>query len=43
MALNPLSGGLDTAKTAGLLVIGAIGVLALLRKGFGGVNISVGS
>lgn len=39
---NPLSGGLDSAKTAGLLVIGAVGVLALLRKGFAGVRIGIG-
>lgn len=33
---------LDTAKTAGLLVIGAIAALALLRKGFGSVTVHVG-
>lgn len=32
----------DTARTAGLLVIGSLAVLVLLRKGFAGVRISVG-
>lgn len=39
---NPLSGGLDSAKVAGLLVIGAVCVLAGLRKGFAGVRIGLG-
>lgn len=32
----------DSAKTAGLIVVGALGVLVLLRKGFAGVRIHVG-
>lgn len=32
----------DTPHAAGALVIGAVIVLALLRKGFGGVNIKIG-
>jgi hypothetical protein len=34
---------LDSAKVAGLLVIGAVIALSLLRKGFGPVRVSVGS
>lgn len=34
--------GLDSAKAAGLLVIGSVLVLSALRKGFGNVRISVG-
>lgn len=33
---------LDTARTAGLLVVGAIGVLWALRKTFGGVTVKLG-
>jgi hypothetical protein len=33
---------LDTARVAGLLVIGALGVLVVLRKSFGGVAIKLG-
>jgi hypothetical protein len=33
---------LDTAKVAGLLVIGSVVLLAVLRKGFGGVSVRVG-
>lgn len=33
---------IDSAKAAGLLVIGAVVVLAALRKGFGDVRISIG-
>jgi hypothetical protein len=39
---NPLSGGLDSAKTAGVLVIGAVCLLAAIRKGFGSVRIGIG-
>jgi hypothetical protein len=35
-------GGLDSAKAAGLLVIGSVVVLSALRRGFGNVRISVG-
>lgn len=35
-------GGLDSAKAAGLLVIGSVVVLSALRKGFGNVRISIG-
>lgn len=34
---------MDTAKTAGALAIGAVLLLAVLRKGFGGVNVTLGS
>lgn len=40
--LGQAIGGMDSAKVAGLLVIGSLGVLALLRKGFGGIRIHVG-
>lgn len=33
---------LDTAKTAGLIVVGAVVVLALTRKAFGGVRVGLG-
>lgn len=33
---------MDTAKVAGGLALGAVVVLALLRRGFGGVNITIG-
>lgn len=33
---------LDTARTAGLLVVGALGVLWALRKSFGGVTVKLG-
>jgi hypothetical protein len=35
-------GQLDTAKTAGLIVLGALGVLIALRKSFGGVTVKLG-
>jgi len=35
-------GAMDSAKAAGLVVIGAVAVLALLRKGFSGVSVHVG-
>lgn len=41
-ALTNRLGGMDSAKAAGLLVVGALGVLALLRKGFGDVRIHIG-
>ena len=31
----------DTAKVAGLCVFAAIGLLAVLRKGFGGVSAAI--
>lgn len=34
---------LDTAKVAGLLTVGALGVLVVLRKSFGGVSVKLGS
>lgn len=34
---------LDTAKVAGLMVISAVVVLSVLRKGFAGVSVRVGS
>ncbi|MFD7908346.1 hypothetical protein ACFV4G_39660 [Kitasatospora sp. NPDC059747] len=33
---------LDSAKIAGLLVIGSVLILSALRKGFGGVSVRVG-
>lgn len=33
---------MDTAKTAGAIVIGAVLVLALTRKAFGGVRVGLG-
>lgn len=33
---------LDTAKVAGLIVFGALGVLITLRKSFGGVTVKLG-
>lgn len=35
-------GGMDTAKASGLLVLGAIVVLAVTRKAFGGVRVGLG-
>jgi len=32
----------DTAKVSALLVFAALGMLAVLRKGFGGISASVG-
>lgn len=43
MNLPSLSGGLDSPKCAGILTVGAVVVLALLRRGFGSVNVSLGS
>ncbi len=39
---NGVSAQLDTAKVAGLLVIGSVVILALVRKGFGGVSVRIG-
>jgi hypothetical protein len=33
---------LDTPRIAGLLVVGALGVLWALRKSFGGVSVKLG-
>ena len=35
-------GGMDSAKAAGLFVIGSVIVLGLLRRGFSGVAIHLG-
>lgn len=40
--MGGLTGGLDSAKVAGLLVVGSLVVLALTRKAFGGVRIGIG-
>lgn len=40
--LGNLPGGMDSAKAAGLLVVGAVVVLALTRRAFGGVKINLG-
>lgn len=34
---------MDTPRMAGLLVVAAVVGLALLRKGFGGVRVSIGN
>lgn len=34
---------LDSAKVAGLMVIGAVLILSAMRRGFGGVSVHVGS
>lgn len=41
-AKSNLSGGMDSAKAAGLIAIGAVVVLALLRRGFAGVRVGIG-
>lgn len=41
-ALTDRLGGMDSAKAAGLLTIGAVLVLGCLRKGFKGVSVHVG-
>lgn len=41
--LGTLTGNLDTAKVAGLIVIGAVLVLGGLRKSFASVRVSLGS
>jgi hypothetical protein len=41
-ALAARVGPMDSAKAAGLITIGALVVLALMRKGFHGVRIGVG-
>lgn len=38
-----LTGNLDTAKVAGLIVIGAVLVLGGLRKSFASVRVGLGS
>jgi hypothetical protein len=43
MQLPILAGGFDSAKAAGILALGALGVLVALRRGFGSVNVTVGS
>lgn len=42
MSARAALAGMDSAKAAGLLVIGSVLVLAALRKGFGNVRISIG-
>lgn len=36
-------GPMDSAKAAGLLVLGALVVLGLMRKGFHGVSVGIGN
>ncbi len=38
-----MGANLDSAKVAGLIVVGAVVALSFLRKGFGGVSVHVGS
>jgi len=42
MDTSTLSGGLDSAKVAGLMVLGAVAVLAISRRAFGGVRVGLG-
>lgn len=42
MAVNPLAGGIDSPKAAGIITIGALVALVLLRKGFHGARVTVG-
>lgn len=41
-AVTDKLGGMDAAKAAGLITIGALAVLALMRRGFHGVRIGIG-
>ena len=43
MNLPNFGAGLDSPKAAGVITIAAVLVLGLLRRGFGGVNIGLGS
>lgn len=38
-----MGANLDSAKVAGLIVVAAVAVLSLMRKGFAGVSVHVGS
>ena len=40
--LRALAGQLDSAKVAGLLALGALAALVVLRKGFAGVTVKIG-
>lgn len=42
MSTLPGLGVIDAPKAAGLLALGAIGLLVVLRRGFGGVAIKLG-
>lgn len=39
---TPTLASMDTAKVAGLIVVGAVLTLAALRKGFGGIRVGLG-
>lgn len=39
---SAMAGNIDTAHTAGLIVLGAFGVLILLRRNFRSVNVTLG-
>lgn len=41
MATMPDLGGMDAAKAAGVLVIGALVILVALRKSFAGVRVGI--
>ena len=41
-ALTDKLGGMDAAKAAGVITLGAVALLALMRKGFHGVRIGLG-
>lgn len=42
MASNPLTGGMDAPKAAGVITLGALVLLIALRKGFHGARVTVG-
>ena len=41
-AVTSKVGGFDAAKAAGLITIGAVVVLAVMRRGFAGVRVGIG-
>lgn len=42
MSISDRMQRMDTAKAAGVLALGALAVLALLRTGFGGIAVRLG-
>lgn len=40
--MSNLSGGMDSAKVAGLIVVGALVFLAIGRRAFAGARVSIG-
>lgn len=41
-SLRQLGAAIDSPRAAGLLALGALGVLVLLRRGFAGVTVKIG-